>query len=163
MKVFGITGWKNSGKTHLMERLVAEFKSRSLSVATIKNAHHGFDVDQPGKDSFRHRQAGAQEVLIASEKRWVLMHENTDELQPSLTDLIKKLSKVDLVLVEGFKQEKHPKIEVVRKARDQNLIAENDPTILALATDVEIFSEKTCMNLNDTIGIANFIGNYLEL
>ena len=146
-----------------MERLVAEFKSRSLSVSTIKNAHHAFDVDQPGKDSFRHRQAGAQEVLIASEKRWVLMHENTDELQPSLTDLIKKLSKVDLVLVEGFKQEKHPKIEVVRKSRDQNLIAEKDPTILAVATDVEISSEKTCLNLNDTIGIANFIGNYLEL
>ena len=146
-----------------MERLVAEFKSRSLSVSTIKNAHHRFDVDQPGKDSFRHRQAGAQEVLIASEKRWVLMHENTDELQPRLSDLIKKLSKVDLVLVEGFKQERHPKIEVVRKARDQNLIAENDPTILAVATDVEISTEKTCISLNDTIGIANFIGNYLEL
>ena len=162
MKLFGITGWKNSGKTHLMERLVVEFKNRSLSVSTIKNAHHGFDVDQPGKDSFRHRQAGAQEVLIASEKRWVLMHENSDVLQPSLTDLIKKLSKVDLVLVEGFKQERHPKIEVVRKVRDQNLIAENDPTILAVASDVDIFTEKTCINLNDTIGIANFIGNYLE-
>ena len=146
-----------------MERLVAEFKSRSLSVSTVKNAHHDFDVDQPGKDSFRHRQAGAQEVLIASEKRWVLMHENSDELQPSLTDLIKKLSKVDLVLVEGFKQERHPKIEVVRKVRDQNLIAENDPTILAVASDVDISTEKTCINLNDTIGIANFIGNYLEL
>ena len=163
MKVFGITGWKNSGKTHLMERLVAEFKSRSLSVSTIKNAHHGFDVDQPGKDSFRHRQAGAQEVLIASEKRWVLIHENTDELQPSLTDLIKKMSKVDLVLVEGFKQERHPKIEVVRKARDQKLISEKDPTILAVASDVDISTEKTCIYLNDTIGIANFIGNYLEL
>ena len=146
-----------------MERLVAEFKSRSLSVSTIKNAHHGFDVDQPGKDSFRHRQAGAQEVLIASEKRWVLMHENTDELQPSLTDLIRKLSKVDLVLVEGFKQERHPKIEVVRKVRDQNLIAENDPTILAVASNIDISTEKTCINLNDTIGIANFIVNYLEL
>ena len=146
-----------------MERLVAEFKGRSLSVSTIKNAHHGFDVDQPGKDSFRHRQPGAQEVLIASEKRWVLMHENSDEVQPSLTDLIKKLSKVDLVLVEGFKQERHPKIEVVRKVRDQNLIAENDPTILAVASDVDISTEKTCINLNDTIGIANFIGNYLEL
>ena len=146
-----------------MERLVAEFKSRSLSVSTIKNAHHGFDVDQPGKDSFRHRQAGAQEVLIASKKRWVLMHENSDEVQPSLTDLIKKMSKVDLVLVEGFKQERHPKIEVVRKVRDQNLIAENDPTILAVASDVDISTEKTCINLNDTIGIANFIGNYLEL
>ena len=146
-----------------MERLVAEFKSRSLSVSTIKNAHHGFDVDQPGKDSFRHRQAGAQEVLIASEKRWVLMHENTDELQPSLTDLIKKMSKVDLVLVEGFKQERHPKIEVVRKARDQKLISEKDPTILAVASDVDISTEKTCIYLNDTIGIANFIGNYLEL
>ena len=146
-----------------MERLVKEFKSRKFSVSTIKNAHHGFDVDQPGKDSFRHRQAGAQEVLIASEKRWVLMHENSDELQPSLTDLIKKLSKVDLVLVEGFKQERHPKIEVVRKVRDQNLIAENDPTILAVASDVDISTEKTCINLNDTIAIANFIGNYLEL
>ena len=146
-----------------MERLVKEFKSRNFSVSTIKNAHHGFDVDQPGKDSFRHRQAGAQEVLIASEKRWVLMHENSDELQPSLTDLIKKLSKVDLVLVEGFKQERHPKIEVVRKVRDQNLIAENDPTILAVASDVDISTEKTCINLNDTIAIANFIGNYLEL
>ena len=163
MKIFGITGWKNSGKTHLMERLVAEFKSRSLSVSTIKNAHHGFDVDQPGKDSFRHRQAGAQEVLIASEKRWVLMHENTDELQPSLKDLIKKMSKVDLVLVEGFKQERHPKIEVVRKTRDQKLISEKDPTILAVASDVDISTEKTCIYLNDTIGIANFIGNYLEL
>ena len=163
MKIFGITGWKNSGKTHLVERLVAEFKSRSLSVSTIKNAHHGFDVDQPGKDSFRHRQAGAQEVLIASEKRWVLMHENSDEVQPSLTDLIKKLSKVDLVLVEGFKQERHPKIEVVRKARDQKLISEKDPTILAVASDVDISTEKTCIYLNDTIGIANFIGNYLEL
>ena len=146
-----------------MERLVAEFRSRSLSVSTIKNAHHGFDVDQPGKDSFRHRKAGAQEVLIASEKRWVLMHENSDELQPSLKDLIKKLSKVDLVLIEGFKQERHPKIEVVRKVCDQNLIAENDPTILAVATDVEISTKKTCISLNDTIGIANFIGNYLEL
>ena len=91
------------------------------------------------------------------------MHEKADELQPSLTDLIKKLSKVDLVLVEGFKQERHPKIEVVRKVRDQNLIAENDPTILAVASDVDISTEKTCINLNDTIGIANFIGNYLEL
>ena len=163
MKLFGITGWKNSGKTHLMERLVAEFKNRSLSVSTIKNAHHGFDVDQPGKDSFRHRQAGAQEVLVASEKRWVLMHENYNELQPTLTDLVKKLSKVDLVLVEGFKQDKHPKIEVVRKDRDRDLIANSDPTILALATDVEIPIDKTCLDLNDTIGIANFIGDHLEL
>ena len=163
MKLFGITGWKNSGKTHLMERLVAEFKNRSLSVSTIKNAHHGFDVDQPGKDSFRHRQAGAQEVLVASEKRWVLMHENYNELQPTLTDLIKKLSKVDLVLVEGFKQDKHPKIEVVRKDFDRDLIANSDPTILALAADAEIPIDKTCLDLNDTIGIANFIGDYLEL
>jgi len=163
LKVFGITGWKNSGKTHLMERLVKEFKSRNFSVSTIKNAHHGFDVDQPGKDSFRHRQAGADEVIVASSKRWVLMHENNDDEKIRLKDLMKKLSKVDLVLVEGFKQERHPKIEVVRKVRDQNLIAENDPTILAVASDVDISTEKTCINLNDTIGIANFIGNYLEL
>jgi molybdopterin-guanine dinucleotide biosynthesis protein MobB len=163
LKVFGITGWKNSGKTHLMERLVAEFKNRNLSVSTIKNAHHGFDVDQPGKDSFRHRQAGAQEVLVASEKRWVLMHENNADLKPSLTDLIKKLSKVDLVLIEGFKQDKHPKIEVVRQIPDHNLIAENDLTILAVATDVELTIDKARLDLNDTKSIANFIGNYLEL
>ena len=163
MKVFGVIGWKNSGKTHLMERLVAEFKSRNVIVATIKNAHHGFDVDQPGKDSFRHRQAGAQEVLVASEKRWVLMHENTPDLKPSLTDLIKKLSKVDLVLIEGFKEDKHPKIEVVRQTSGQSLIAENDPTILAVATDVKLTIDKTCLDLNNTIGIANFIGIHLEL
>jgi len=97
LKVFGITGWKNSGKTHLMERLVKEFKSRNFSVSTIKNAHHGFDVDQPGKDSFRHRQAGAQEVIVASSKRWVLMHENNDDEKIRLKDLLKKLSKVDLI------------------------------------------------------------------
>ena len=163
MKVFGITGWKNSGKTHLMERLVAEFKNRNLSVSTIKNAHHGFDVDQPGKDSFRHRQAGAQEVLIASEKRWVLMHENTADLKPSLTNLFNKLSKVDLVLIEGFKQDKHPKIEVVRQHRGQRLIAESDPTILAVATDIELTIDKTCLDLNNTNDIANFIGIHLEL
>ena len=146
-----------------MERLVAEFKNRNLTVSTIKNAHHGFDVDQPGKDSFRHRQAGAQEVLIASEKRWVLMHENADEFQPSLTDLIKKLSKADLILVEGFKQQKHAKIEVVRQTRSQSLIAESDPTILAVATDFELTTDKTCLDLNDTIAIADFIGIHLEL
>ena len=163
MKVFGITGWKNSGKTHLMERLVKEFKSRNFSVSTIKNAHHGFDVDQPGKDSFRHRQAGAQEVIVASSKRWVLMHENNDDEKIRLKDLLKKLSKVDLVLVEGFKQERHPKIEVVRQVKDQRLIAENDQTIIALATDKNIDINKTQLNLNDTIGVADFIGNYLEL
>ena len=146
-----------------MERLVAEFKNRNLTVSTIKNAHHGFDVDQPGKDSFRHRQAGAQEVLIASEKRWVLMHENADEFQPSLTDLIKKLSKADLILVEGFKQQKHAKIEVVRQTRSQSLIAESDPSILAVATDFELTTDKTCLDLNDTIAIADFIGIHLEL
>jgi len=163
LKVFGITGWKNSGKTHLMERLVKEFKSRNFSVSTIKNAYHGFDVDQPGKDSFRHRQAGAQEVIVASSKRWVLMHENNDDEKIRLKDLLKKLSKVDLVLVEGFKQERHPKIEVVRQVKDQRLIAENDQTIIALATDTNININKTQLNLNDTIGVADFIGNYLEL
>ena len=146
-----------------MERLVKEFKSRKFSVSTIKNAHHCFDVDQPGKDSFRHRQAGAQEVIVASSKRWVLMHENNDDEKIRLKDLLKKLSKVDLVLVEGFKQERHPKIEVVRQVKDQRLIAENDQTIIALATDTNININKTQLNLNDTIGVADFIGNYLEL
>ena len=146
-----------------MERLVKEFKSRNFSVSTIKNAHHGFDVDQPGKDSFRHRQAGAQEVIVASSKRWVLMHENNDDEKIRLKDLLKKLSKVDLVLVEGFKQERHPKIEVVRQVKDQRLIAENDKTIIALATDTNININKNSIKFKRHDRCSGLYRNYLEL
>ncbi|MFT6229333.1 MAG: molybdopterin-guanine dinucleotide biosynthesis protein MobB, partial [Paracoccaceae bacterium] len=104
MKIFGVAGWKNSGKTGLMERLVAEICARGITVSTIKHAHHAFDVDQPGKDSHRHRVAGAREVLLASGKRWALMHELRDVPEPPLADLIAHLSPVDLVLIEGYKR-----------------------------------------------------------
>jgi molybdopterin-guanine dinucleotide biosynthesis protein MobB len=114
MKIFGVAGWKNSGKTGLMERLVAEICARGITVSTIKHAHHAFDVDQPGKDSHRHRVAGAREVLLASGKRWALMHELRDVPEPPLADLIAHLSPVDLVLIEGYKRADHPKIEAHR-------------------------------------------------
>ena len=110
MKVWGVTGWKNSGKTGLMERLVAEFTSRGLTVSTVKHAHHVFDVDHKGKDSYRHREAGAQEVLLSSRKRWALMHEHRGAEEATLDELLAKLSPVDLVLVEGFKLARHPKV-----------------------------------------------------
>ena len=113
MRVFGITGWKDSGKTTLVTSVVAELRNRGLSVSTIKHAHHEFDVDQPGRDSYRHRHAGAREVLVASRIRWALMHELREEAEPSLVDLLQRLSPVDLVLIEGFKHEAHPKIQVI--------------------------------------------------
>ncbi len=113
-RVIGITGWKNSGKTTLTERLVAEFSRRGLKVATVKHAHHEFDVDQPGTDSFRHRKAGAAEVAIVSSRRWVLMHELLEEDEPALADILARLSPCDIVLIEGYKREPHPKIECRR-------------------------------------------------
>ena len=108
MKIYGVTGWKNSGKTGLMERLVSEFVNRGFSVSTIKHAHHSFDVDRSGKDSHRHRVAGAREVMLSSRNRFALMHELRDEEEPSLEMLLAKLSPVDLVLIEGFKRDRHP-------------------------------------------------------
>ena len=110
MKLFGVVGWKNSGKTGLMERLIAAFAAQGLSVSAIKHAHHTFDVDHPGKDSYRHRAAGATEVLLSSRNRWALMHELRDAAEPPLEALIARLSPVDLVLVEGYKRDRHPKV-----------------------------------------------------
>ena len=111
MNIFGIIGWKNSGKTGLMERLVSEITKRGFKVSTIKHAHHSFDIDHEGRDSFRHRQTGASEVLLSSNSRWALMHELRGELEPNFSDLISKMKPVDLILVEGFKKEKHSKLE----------------------------------------------------
>ncbi|MFT7310745.1 MAG: molybdopterin-guanine dinucleotide biosynthesis protein MobB, partial [Paracoccaceae bacterium] len=111
MRVFGVTGWKNAGKTGLMERLVTEITGRGITVSTLKHAHHTFDVDHPGKDSHRHRTAGATEVLLSSGKRWALMHELRDTDEPPLTELLTKLAPVDLILIEGYKTGTHPKIE----------------------------------------------------
>ena len=163
MKIFGVTGWKNSGKTGLMERLITEFTARGLSVSSIKHAHHSFDIDHPGRDSYRHRDAGARQVLLASRNRWALMHELRDEDEPSLGDLLKQLSPVDLVLIEGYKRDRHPKIEAHRKETGQPLIAPEDETIVAVASDTSVTIDRPVLELNDTDSIANFIAQHLEL
>ena len=163
MKIFGVTGWKNSGKTGLMERLITEFTARGLTVSSIKHAHHSFDIDHPGRDSYRHRDAGARQVLLASRNRWALMHELRDEDEPSLGDLLKQLSPVDLVLIEGYKRDRHPKIEAHRKETGQPLIAPEDETIVAVASDTTVAVDRPVLDLNDTAAIANFIAQYLEL
>ena len=163
MKIFGVTGWKNSGKTGLMERLITEFTARGLSVSSIKHAHHSFDIDHPGRDSYCHRDAGARQVLLASRNRWALMHELRDEDEPSLGDLLKQLSPVDLVLIEGYKRDRHPKIEAHRKETGQPLIAPEDETIVAVASDASVAIDRPVLDLNDTASIANFIAQHLEL
>ena len=163
MKIFGVTGWKNSGKTGLMERLITEFTARGLSVSSIKHAHHSFDIDHPGRDSYRHRDAGARQVLLASRNRWALMHELRDEDEPSLGDLLKQLSPVDVVLIEGYKRDRHPKIEAHRKETGQPLIAPEDETIVAVASDASVAIDRPVLDLNDTASIANFIAQHLEL
>ena len=135
-RVFGITGWKNSGKTTLTERLVTELITRGWTISTVKHAHHDFDIDQEGTDSFRHRQAGATEVAIVSGRRWAVMHELRDEAEPSMDALIARLAPCDLVLIEGYKREGHPKIEARRLgAKDTTPLAPDDVTILAIAAD----------------------------
>ena len=157
MNVWGIVGWKNSGKTGLMERLVTEFVARGLKVSTLKHAHHSFDVDHEGKDSHRHRVAGATEVLLASGTRWALMHELRGALEVPLAELLEKLSPVDLVLVEGFKAEGHNKIECHRAATGKDILAKKDSSIVALASDTQVDLEQPVFDLNDTAAIADFV------
>lgn len=164
MKLWGVVGWKNTGKTGLMERLVTEFASRGLSVSTLKHAHHSFDIDHAGKDSHRHRLAGASEVLLASRNRWALMHELRDEDEPALETLLTKLSPVDLVLIEGYKRDKHPKIEAHRGEVGAPLIALEDPTVRAIASDSGALADgRPTFDLNDTTAIADFIAAELGL
>ena len=164
MKVWGIVGWKNSGKTGLMERLVAEFVARGLKVSTLKHAHHVFDVDQEGKDSYRHRVAGATEVLLASRRRWALMHELRDEEEQGLAVLLAKLAPVDLVLVEGYKRDLHPKIEAHRAETGNELIASDDRTIMAVASDSGARTAgRPTFHIDDTAAIADFISSELGL
>ena len=163
MKIWGITGYKNAGKTTLTARLVTEFTARGLTVSTLKHASHGFDLDQPGTDSDQHRRAGAREVLISSGKRWALMHElDGPELSPA--DLIQHLSPADLVLIEGFKTAQHPKIEAHRASTGHPLIAPSNPTIRAIAADSEIDTGALPrLALDDTPAIADFIAAELGL
>ncbi|MGI3169226.1 molybdopterin-guanine dinucleotide biosynthesis protein B [Pseudooceanicola sp. C21-150M6] len=166
MKIFGIAGWKNSGKTGLMERLVTEFTARGLSVSTVKHTHHRVDLDQPGKDSHRHRLAGAQEVLVVSGSRWALMHELRDQPEPDLNELLPRLSPVDLLLVEGYKTGAHPKIETHRRDTGKAPFAHEDPTVLAIASDApETLGpyDHPVLDLNDTQEIAAFIADRIGL
>ena len=159
MQVFGVVGWKNGGKTTLVERLVGEITGRGFRVSTIKHAHHGFDIDQPGRDSWRHRKAGATQVLVASRRRWALMTELRDERKERDLDfLLRQLSATDLVLVEGYKRDRHAKIEAWRYACGQPPIALSDPTVRAVARDVVPEGvELPQFSLDDVVGIADFI------
>jgi len=158
-RVFGITGWKNSGKTTLTEKLVTELVARGWTVSTVKHAHHDFDIDKPGADSFRHRQAGATEVAIVSGRRWALMHELRSEDEPSLDDILSRLTPSDIVLIEGYKREAHKKIEARRiGAKDRTPLSSNDPNIIAVAADFPVEGEKLpVFDLNDTKSIADFV------
>jgi molybdopterin-guanine dinucleotide biosynthesis protein B len=163
--IFGIAGWKNSGKTTLTCALVAEFDRRGLRVATVKHAHHVFDIDRDGADSYCHRRAGAHEVAVVSGRRWALMHELRDEAEPSLDEILTRLSPCDLVLIEGYKSEAHPKIEVRRIAsRDDRPLAPFDPTVVAIAADHPITgSHVPVFDLDDVEAIADLISTHVGL
>lgn len=133
--VLGIVGWKNAGKTTLVEKLVACFTARGLKVSTVKHAHHDFDIDHPGKDSYKHREAGAVQVVIASDKRLAMLKENPKNTSPTVEDALRWIDPCDLVLIEGFKQHSHPKLEVSRETAEKPLIAQSDPTIRAVVAD----------------------------
>ncbi len=164
-KVFGIAGWKNSGKTTMVERLVAEFVRRGRTVATVKHAHHGFEIDREGTDSYRHRQAGAAQVAVVSSRRVAIMRELRDEPEPALADILAQLGPCDLVLVEGFKREPVAKIELRRReARDTAPLGADVPLIVAIAADHAIPAEtRPVFGLDDIAAIADFIETTLEI
>jgi len=160
-RVFGLAGWSGSGKTTLLTRLLPELIARGLSVSTVKHAHHEFDVDKPGKDSWNHRQAGATEVMVASANRWALMHEHRGSREPGLDELLKHMSPVDLVLVEGFKGEDIPKLEIYRAAVGKPLLCREDKSIVALASDQKVVGvELPQLKLDDIAGISRFITSH---
>ena len=161
MRIYGIVGRKNSGKTHLVARLVRTATARGLCVSTVKHAHHDFDIDQPGKDSHTHRAAGAHEVLVASSQRWALIHEHRRAAEPELADLLAHLAPCDLVLVEGFKSGSHEKLEVYRSSCGQSPLAAQDASIAAQAVDVATMSVETGpvprLPLDDTDAVLDFV------
>jgi molybdopterin-guanine dinucleotide biosynthesis protein B len=154
MKVIGLAGWSGAGKTTLLSRVIPHFIARGLRVSVIKHAHHSFDVDVPGKDSWVHRQSGAVEVLVSSGARWALMHELRGVPEPHLPDLLGKLSPVDLVVIEGFKREPHRKIEVHRAANAKPLLFPDDPGIAGIATDIAIETTLPVAHLDDIPAVA---------
>ena len=161
--ILGLAGWSGSGKTTLVSNLIPELKKMNISVSSLKHAHEGFDVDKPGKDSYVHRQAGAKEVLISSNKRFALIHEYKNE-EISLNSLIKKLSPVDLILIEGWKKENIKKIEVYRKEINKPLLTNNDKNIIAIATNDKSINinNMTILDLNNYEQIAKFIYSLIQ-
>ncbi|MFQ6016802.1 MAG: molybdopterin-guanine dinucleotide biosynthesis protein B [Kiloniellaceae bacterium] len=158
MKVFGLAGWSGSGKTTLMRALIPALVGRGLRVSTMKHAHHTFDIDQPGKDSYEHRRAGATEVLISSAKRWALMHELRGAPELTTEDLVRRMASVDLLLIEGFKQESHDKLEIHRASLGKPLLCRDDPNIVAVATDGPLPGvDLPLLDLGDVGGIADFV------
>ena len=154
MKVIGLAGWSGAGKTTLLTRIIPYFLKEGLRVSVIKHAHHSFDVDVPGKDSWVHRQSGAEEVLVSSATRWALMHELRVPSEPRLPELLKKMSPVDLVIVEGFKSEPHRKIEVHRLANGKAMLFPNDSNIVGIATDASLETALPLAHLDDIPAVA---------
>lgn len=163
MKIFGFAGYSGSGKTTLIEQLIPLLTARGLKVSLIKHAHHTFDVDTPGKDSYRHRHAGCTEVLVTSPKRWVLMHELRDAPEPDLNQQLMHLSPCDVVLIEGFKREPIPKIEVYRAAVGEPPLYPHDTNIVAVASDARLDTPLPQLDLNQPAQIATFVLNHLGL
>ncbi len=158
MRVFGLAGWSGSGKTTLVTRLIPALQRRGVTVSTVKHAHHDFDVDQPGKDSYRHREGGAHEVMVSSDRRWALLHELRGAPEPSIDELLRRMSPVDLVLIEGFKREPFPKLEVFRASLGKPLLASADEAIVAVASDAPIAGLRVpLLALDNVDAIAAFI------
>ncbi len=158
MRIIGLAGWSGSGKTTLITKLIPRLIARGITVSTLKHAHHGFDLDQPGKDSFFHRAAGATEVLISSARRWAILHELREEPEWDLAVLVGKMSPVDLVLVEGFKRDAFPKLEIHRVANGKPLIHPEDPHIIAVACDSALpAAQVPVVDLNDIEQIADLL------
>lgn len=156
MRIIGLAGWSGSGKTTLVTKLIPIFVGRGLTVSTVKHAHKGFDIDLPGKDSHRHRQAGATEVFVASGARWALVHELRNEREPDLADILPKLRPVDLLIVEGYKRHRHPKIEIYRKEVGKPLLHPDDDYIVAIASDTALPGASIpVIDLNDAETIAD--------
>ena len=161
MRIIGLAGWSGSGKTTLITKVIPRLITRGVSVSTLKHAHHGFDLDQPGKDSFFHRAAGATEVVISSAKRFAILHELRGEPEWDLPDLVAKISPVDLVLVEGYKRDPFPKLEVHRAANGKPLIYPQDPHVVAIAADVALPDVKLpVVDLDDVEAIGDLLLKY---
>jgi molybdopterin-guanine dinucleotide biosynthesis protein B len=161
MRIFGLAGWSGSGKTTLLTGLIPELVARGIAVSTIKHAHHEFDIDRPGKDSWRHRQAGASEVMVASARRWAIMHELRGTPEPVLDELVARMHPVDLLLVEGWKRHPHPKIEVHRPSLGKPLLYPDDPHVVAIAADEPIAASIPLLPLGDAPAVAEFIFEHL--